>query len=64
MPAVNWPVVPGRSYHIWRRSNLGSGSWTRITTQTIDAISGEDELQYIDLSASGDSNFYKVGWVD
>ena len=60
MPAINWPVVPGRNYHIWRSNDLEQGNWTRITDDAIQAGSGEDALRYIDLTASGNENFYKV----
>ena len=64
MPAVVWPVVPGRSYHIWHCGDLANESWTRLTTTAIQAESGEDELQYTDLNATGTTNFYKVEGVD
>jgi len=63
MPAVVWPVVPGRSYHIWRSGDLANETWTRLTTTAITAESGDDELEYIDLTASGSANFYKVEWL-
>jgi len=63
MPSVAWPVVPGRSYDIWRSNDL-SERWTRITETPINAESGDDILKYIDLSASGARNFYRVKWVE
>ncbi len=64
MPAVSWPVVPGRNYHIWRCNDLSNHSWSRITATPITAVSGDDELEYIDLGASGSANFYKVELFD
>jgi len=64
MPAVTWPVVPGSSYHVWHCSELNHENWNRLTTEPIRAVSGSDTLQYIDLSASGNANFYKVELVD
>lgn len=64
MPSLTWPVVPGRSYHVWRCSDLSAGNWVRVNDIPIRAASGENQRSFTDFSASGDRLFYRVEYVE
>lgn len=48
---LSWPVIPGRSYRLWRTLNLTNGDWQDITGAPLFAPSGSDELSFKDLDS-------------
>ncbi len=57
---LDWLVVPGRAYHIWRAAELDD-DWVRITTTPIVAPSGANRLNYVDGTSSGlERAFYRL----
>lgn len=63
-PMLRWPVVPGRSYTVWRCTDLAQDVWTQLTDLPMQAVSGQDQLDFRDTTASGPRNFYKIEWVE
>jgi hypothetical protein len=53
--AIHWPTVNGKKYVILRSSNLFSGGWSAITTNT-----GTGTDMEFDDSTSGKTQFYRV----
>ncbi len=62
-PMISWPIVPGRSYNIWRCSDLSNDSWTKLNATPVQAQSGDDLLEFTDTTASGTQNFYQIEWL-
>lgn len=61
---LRWPVIPGRSYHLWRTPSLTNGDWQRLTTEPLFAPSGSDELLFKDTeSPLLPGAFYRVNAV-
>jgi hypothetical protein len=57
--AIYWPTVSGKQYVILRSSNLFSGSWTAIATNT-----GTGTDMEFDDAANGNVYFYRVQILD
>jgi autotransporter-associated beta strand protein len=51
-----WSAVNGRSYRVWSKAQLGSGSWDNLSDVTASA----DTASYTDLSPNPTSRFYRV----
>lgn len=53
----NYTANAGLTYIIQRSSNLGSGSWTTLSTN----VAGGSPVLFDDTTASGNPGFYRVG---